>query len=236
MKTEYLASGTARRLVVQHFPPIRLGLLALIALVFSACTPTGYTPPVGVPTRAVAEVASGEPAISIAPTSGSAGVYVQVTGENWPEGSLVLIAQPALAGSGHAYRACIHVRWPARGDRAIPNRRGRRGDGYDGDNGGAAGGYGNAHADGCANGHTNACPVGDSDDHACPDADAAYHHRLARRLLEQSKPVGTGAAHTQRSCDLLQLGRGNGCQRLGRGPFQRSLDTNTQLRCRHLSL
>ena len=92
MKTEYLASGTARRLVVQHFPPIRLGLLALIALVFSACTPTGYTPPVGVPTRAVAEVASGEPAISIAPTSGSAGVYVQVTGENWPEGSLVLIA------------------------------------------------------------------------------------------------------------------------------------------------
>ena len=92
MKTEYLASATARRLVVQHFPPIRLGLLALIALVFSACTPTGYTPPVGVPTRAVAEVASGEPAISIAPTSGSAGVYVQVTGENWPEGSLVLIA------------------------------------------------------------------------------------------------------------------------------------------------
>ncbi len=92
MKTEYLASGTARRLVVQHFPPIRLGLLALIGLVFSACTPTGYTPPVGVPTQAVAEVASGEPAISIAPTSGSAGVYVQVTGENWPEGSLVLIA------------------------------------------------------------------------------------------------------------------------------------------------
>ncbi|MDE0197169.1 MAG: PA14 domain-containing protein [Caldilineaceae bacterium] len=92
MKTEYLASGTARRLVVQHFPPIRLGLPALIGLVFSACTPTGYTPPVGVPTQAVAEVASGEPAISIAPTSGSAGVYVQVTGENWPEGSLVLIA------------------------------------------------------------------------------------------------------------------------------------------------
>ena len=92
MKTEYLASGTARRLVVQHFSPIRLGLLVLIGLVFSGCTPTGYTPPVGVPTRAVAEVASGEPAISIAPTSGSAGVYVQVTGENWPEGSLVLIA------------------------------------------------------------------------------------------------------------------------------------------------
>ena len=92
MKTDNPLSGTTRRLVVQHLTPIRFSLLALIVLVFGACTPTGYTPQVGVPTRAVAERASGEPAISIAPTSGSAGVYVQVTGENWPEGSLVLIA------------------------------------------------------------------------------------------------------------------------------------------------
>ena len=92
MKTDNPLSGTTRRLVVRHLTPIRFSILALIVLVFSACTPTGYTPPVGVPTRAVAERASGEPAISIAPTSGSAGVYVQVTGENWPEGSLVLIA------------------------------------------------------------------------------------------------------------------------------------------------
>ncbi len=92
MKTEYLPSKTALRLVVQHFSPVRFGLLALIALVFSACTPTGYTPPVGVPTRAAVEIDSGEPAISISPTSGSAGVYVQVTGENWSAGSLVLIA------------------------------------------------------------------------------------------------------------------------------------------------
>ncbi|MYH62750.1 MAG: hypothetical protein F4148_13675 [Caldilineaceae bacterium SB0675_bin_29] len=92
MKTDNPLSGTTRRLVVQHLTPIRISILALIVLVIGACTPTGYTPPVGVPTRAVAERVSGEPAISIAPTSGSAGVYVQVTGENWPEGSLVLIA------------------------------------------------------------------------------------------------------------------------------------------------
>ena len=91
MKTDNLRSGTARRLVI-HLSPVRLSLLALIALAFSACTPTGYTPPVGVPTQPAAEVESSEPAISIAPTSGSAGVYVQVTGENWPVSSLVLIA------------------------------------------------------------------------------------------------------------------------------------------------
>ncbi len=92
MKTDNPLSGTTRRLVVQHLTPVRFSLLALIALVVSACTPTGYSPPVGVPTRAVVERARGEPAIVIAPTSGSAGVYVQVTGENWPVGSLVLIA------------------------------------------------------------------------------------------------------------------------------------------------
>ena len=92
MKTVNPLSGTTRRLVAQHLTPVRFGLLALIALVVSACTPTGYSPPVGVPTRAVVESASGEPTIAISPTSGSAGVYVQVTGENWPVGSLVLIA------------------------------------------------------------------------------------------------------------------------------------------------
>ena len=91
MKTDNLRSGTARRLVI-HLSPVRLSLLALIALAFSACTPTGYTPPVGVPTQPAAVVESSEPAISISPTSGSAGVYVQVTGENWPVSSLVLIA------------------------------------------------------------------------------------------------------------------------------------------------
>ncbi len=91
MKTDNLRSGTARRLVI-HLSPVRLSLLVLIALAFSACTPTGYTPPVGVPTQPVAEVESSEPAISISPTSGSAGVYVQITGENWPVSSLVLIA------------------------------------------------------------------------------------------------------------------------------------------------
>ncbi|MCY3709927.1 MAG: PA14 domain-containing protein [Caldilineaceae bacterium] len=92
MKTDNPLSGTTRRLVVQHLTPVRFSLLALIALVVGACTPTGYSPPVGVPTQAVVERTSGEPAIVIAPTSGSAGVYVQVTGENWPVGSLVLIA------------------------------------------------------------------------------------------------------------------------------------------------
>lgn len=92
MKTDNPLSGTTRRLIVQHLSPVRFSLLALIALVVSACTPTGYSPPVGVPTRAVVERASGEPTIAISPTSGSAGVYVQVTGENWPVGSLVLIA------------------------------------------------------------------------------------------------------------------------------------------------
>jgi len=83
---------TFRRLVVQHLSPIRFGLLALSALVFSACTPAGYSPPVGVPTPVSVESTSVEPAISISPTSGFAGAYVQVTGVNWPEGSLVLIA------------------------------------------------------------------------------------------------------------------------------------------------
>ena len=92
MKTVNPLSGTTHRLVAQHLTPVRCSLLALIALVVSACTPTGYSPPVGVPTRAVVESTSGEPTISISPTSGSAGVYVQVTGENWPVGSLVLIA------------------------------------------------------------------------------------------------------------------------------------------------
>ena len=92
MKTDKPLTGTTCRLVVQHLTPVRFSLLALMALVVSACTPTGYSPPVGVPTQAVVERASGEPAIVIAPTSGSAGVYVQVTGENWPDGSLVLIA------------------------------------------------------------------------------------------------------------------------------------------------
>ena len=91
MNTEYPLAKTAHRLVIQHLSPIRFGLLALIALVFSACTPAGYSPPVGVPTPAPAESTSAEPAISISPTSGFAGVYVRVTGENWPEGSLVLI-------------------------------------------------------------------------------------------------------------------------------------------------
>jgi len=92
MKTDSPLSGTTRRLVVQQLTPVRFALLALIALVVSACTPTGYSPQVGVPTRAVVEISTGEPAISISPTSGSAGVYVQITGEHWPVGSLVLIA------------------------------------------------------------------------------------------------------------------------------------------------
>ena len=92
MKTDNLLSGTARRLVVPRLFPVRFSLLALIALAFSACTSPVYSPPVGVPTRAAVERDSGEPAISISPTSGSAGVYVQVTGENWTAGSLVLIA------------------------------------------------------------------------------------------------------------------------------------------------
>ncbi len=92
MKTDNLLSGTARRLVIPHFSPVRFSLLVLIALAFSACASPVYSPPVGVPTRPVVEIDSGEPAIVISPTSGSAGVYVQVTGENWPAGSLVLIA------------------------------------------------------------------------------------------------------------------------------------------------
>ena len=92
MKTENLLSGPARRLAAQHLFSVRSGLLAVIALAISACAAPVYSPQVGVPTRAVAERPSGEPAISISPPSGSAGVYVQVTGENWPEGSLVLVA------------------------------------------------------------------------------------------------------------------------------------------------
>lgn len=92
MKTDILLPGTTRRLVIPHISPVRLSLFVLIALALSACSPTGYTPPVGVPTRPPAVEESSEPAITISPTSGSAGVYVQVSGENWPVSSLVLIA------------------------------------------------------------------------------------------------------------------------------------------------
>jgi len=107
MNTEYPLAKTAHRLVVQHLYPIRFGLLALIALVFSACTPVGYSPPVGVTTPAPAESTSVEPAISISPTSGFAGVYVRVTGENWPEGSLVRIA--LRDGSGRSRILAINT-------------------------------------------------------------------------------------------------------------------------------
>ena len=89
MKTDNPLSGTARGLAARY-PIVSFSLLALLALALSACTPT-YSPQVGVPTRAVVEVESSEPAITISPTSGSAGVYVQVTGKNWPVSSLVLI-------------------------------------------------------------------------------------------------------------------------------------------------
>ena len=90
MKTDNPLSGTARRLAAQ-FPIIPFSLLVLLALALGACTAPTYNPQVGVPTRAVAAIESNEPAITISPTSGSAGVYVQVTGENWPVSSLVLI-------------------------------------------------------------------------------------------------------------------------------------------------
>ncbi len=89
MKTDNPLSGTARGLAARY-PIVSFSLLVLLALALSACTPT-YSPQVGVPTRAVVEVESSEPAITISPTSGSAGVYVQVTGKNWPVSSLVLI-------------------------------------------------------------------------------------------------------------------------------------------------
>ena len=88
MKTDNPLSGTARRLAAQ-LPIVPFSLLVLLAL--GACTAPAYNPQVGVPTRAVAAIESSVPAITISPTSGSAGVYVQVTGENWPVSSLVLI-------------------------------------------------------------------------------------------------------------------------------------------------
>ena len=91
MKTDYFLSGTARRLVAQHAPIVNFSLLVLIALALSACTSPLYSPAVGVPTRPVVESSSGEPAIAISPTSGSAGVYIQVSGEGWPVSSLVLV-------------------------------------------------------------------------------------------------------------------------------------------------
>ena len=91
MKTDYFLSGTARRLVAQHAPIVNFSLLVLIALALSACTSPLYSPAVGVPTRPVVESSSGEPAIAILPTSGSAGVYIQVSGEGWPVSSLVLV-------------------------------------------------------------------------------------------------------------------------------------------------
>ena len=91
MKTDYFLSGTARRLVAQHASTVNFSLLVLIALALSACTSQLYSPAVGVPTRPVVERSSGEPAIAISPTSGSAGVYVQVTGQGWPVSSLVLV-------------------------------------------------------------------------------------------------------------------------------------------------
>ena len=90
MKTDNPLSGTARRLAAQ-LPIVPFSLLVLLALALGACTAPAYNPQVGVPTRAVAAIESSVPAITISPTSGSAGVYVQVTGENWPVGSLVLI-------------------------------------------------------------------------------------------------------------------------------------------------
>ena len=91
MKTDNPLSGTARRLAAQ-LPIVPFSLLVLLALALGACTAPAYSPQVGVPTRAVVEIESSVPAITISPTSGSAGVYVQVTGENWPVSSLVLIA------------------------------------------------------------------------------------------------------------------------------------------------
>ena len=91
MKTDNPLSGTARRLAA-HLPIVPFSLLVLLALALSACTAPAYSPQVGVPTRAVVGIESSVPAITISPTSGSAGVYVQVTGESWPVSSLVLIA------------------------------------------------------------------------------------------------------------------------------------------------
>ena len=90
MKTDNPLSGTARRLAAQ-LPIVPFSLLVLLALALSACTAPAYSPQVGVPTRAVVEIESSVPTITISPTSGSAGVYVQVTGENWPVSSLVLV-------------------------------------------------------------------------------------------------------------------------------------------------
>ena len=90
MKNDYFLPGNARRLVAQPLI-VPFSLLVLIALALSACTSQMYRPAVGVPTRPVVERSSGEPAIAISPTSGSAGVYVQVTGEGWPVSSLVLV-------------------------------------------------------------------------------------------------------------------------------------------------
>ena len=91
MKTDKPLSGTARRLAA-HLPIVPFSLLVLLALALGACTAPAYSPQVGVPTRAVVGIESSVPAITISPTSGSAGVYVQVTGESWPVSSLVLIA------------------------------------------------------------------------------------------------------------------------------------------------
>ena len=91
MKTDNPLSGTARRLAAQ-LPIVPFSLLVLLALALGACTAPAYSPQVGVPTRAVVGIESSVPAITISPTSGSAGVYVQVTGESWPVSSLVLIA------------------------------------------------------------------------------------------------------------------------------------------------
>ena len=91
MKTDNPLSGTARRLAA-HLPIVPFSLLVLLALALGACTAPAYSPQVGVPTRAVVGIESSVPAITISPTSGSAGVYVQVTGESWPVSSLVLIA------------------------------------------------------------------------------------------------------------------------------------------------
>ena len=90
MKTDNPLSGTARGLAARY-PIVSFSLLALLALALSACTAPVYSPQVGVATRAVVERESSDPAITISPTSGSAGVYVQVTGKNWPVSSLVLI-------------------------------------------------------------------------------------------------------------------------------------------------
>jgi hypothetical protein len=87
------ASSVRPRLVWRWFNSI---LLLIVGIGLSACADISTLSAPGRPTRISSNAAL--PVIEVSPTSGYAGAYVQIKGQNWPGNSLVLLALEDKSG------------------------------------------------------------------------------------------------------------------------------------------